>query len=76
MSFARSHVKSMVDLATSTPLQDHCIAQAPFQVISSLLSVVIHDGVIFGSFSGHFSVISQSYLDHFWVIFVSFMGHF
>jgi len=32
-------VKSMVDLATSTPLQDHCIAQAPFQVISSLLSM-------------------------------------
>ncbi|XP_057377088.1 C-Maf-inducing protein-like [Daphnia carinata] len=33
-------VKSMVELATSTPLQDHCIAQAPFQVISSLLSTV------------------------------------
>lgn len=30
----------MVELATSTPLQDHCIAQAPFQVISSLLSTV------------------------------------
>lgn len=30
----------MVELATSTPLQDHCIAQAPFQAISSLLTSV------------------------------------
>ena len=37
----------MVELATSTPLQDHCIAQAPFQVISSLLSTV---SVSFSSF--------------------------
>jgi len=32
--------QNMVELATTTPLQDNGIAQAPFQLISSLLATV------------------------------------
>lgn len=47
----------MVELATSTPLQDHCIAQAPFQAISSLLSSVIIFPLLYTGIASHYKIL-------------------